>query len=145
MVNMPSLLMNAKSWDSYRSFVDSVDMHVELRNSRLNFAALRGFVDGVPELDLPLSALTATYDGILNDFDLNVASLTVADSSSVSLSGTVADVTDPNRTRFDLPTLNPHQTQRDNSQSTTDCRPVRCPIQLPPYFREWAICGLAAP
>lgn len=106
MVNMPSLLMNAKSWDSYRSFVDSVDMHVELRNSRLNFAALRGFVDGVPELDLPLSALTATYDGILNDFDLNVASLTVADSSSVSLSGTVADVTDPNRTRFDLPTLN---------------------------------------
>ena len=100
-VNLPYLRLKAPSWSAYDHFVDSVEMNISSRSSRLNLSALRNFVSGIDSYDVNLERFTATYDGVPNNFALNVSSA-VIDSNTFVLIANVSDISEPQKALFDV-------------------------------------------
>ena len=82
-IYVPEMSLLGENWDQYKNYIDEVRMEGRVENSSLSTYDLGYFAPGVKDWGLMVRDASATFEGVVSNFQGNLLQATIADSTTV--------------------------------------------------------------
>ena len=101
-INIPTMTLTGKSWDSYKDYIRNVRMDIEVRDSYVTSRMAGYFAPSLLAWDTAVKEVNASMHGTVANFKGRIDNLTLEDGGKIEATATVRGLVNIPRTRFDI-------------------------------------------
>ena len=112
-IYVPEMSLLGQNWDQYKNYIDEIRMEGRVENSSLSTEDLGYFAPGVKDWGLVVRDASATFEGVVSNFQGDLLKATIAESTTVKGTYHIKGMPDWRNAHYTIGVADLHTTSSD--------------------------------